>query len=201
MEPSQDLRTIELRPDLLNHQFKVDTKWCVVTGAPSAGKTTVLKHLEAKGFSWMPEIARIYVEDRLAAGQTLDQIRGDEAKFQRGLIDTKLRVEQECYPDSVAFFDRAMPDSITYYRAAGLDPNDVLADCFNFRYGSVLLFDRLPLEADHVRTEDEATSNFIDHWLELDYQALGYDVIRVPVMSVENRVEFVLDRLKTLDLV
>ena len=155
----------------------------------------MLEQLESQGFSLIPEVARAHIERELASGQTMDEIREDEAKFQRALIETKLGLEAAVPPTEVVFFDRAMPDSITYYRVAGLDPNDVLSDCFNFRYGHVFLFDRLPLEQDGVRTEDAGTAAFLDRWLERDYSALGYDVIRVPVMSVSDRVEFLLERI------
>ena len=84
-----------------------------------------------------------------------------------------------------------MPDSITYYRIAGLDPRTVAEQCFKRRYARVLIFDRLPLVVDHARTEDEATADFLDEWLERDYRALGYEVVRVPVLPLEERVRIV----------
>ena len=89
-----------------------------------------------------------------------------------------------------------MPDSISFYRAAGLDPNQVLEHCFNYKYCKVLLFDRLPMQRDHARTEDDRTADFLDYWLEKDYQAIGHDVIRVPLIGVQERVEFVLNSLR-----
>jgi predicted ATPase len=40
---------------------------------------------------------------------------------------------------------------------------------------------------------------FLDEWIARDYQALGYRVIRVPVLTPEERVKFVLDNLSGLD--
>ena len=201
MIPSTDMRTIALRPELLNAKFEVSTPWVVITGAPSSGKTSVLEQLAKQGYAWNPEIARVYIEQELARGRTIHEIRADEGQFQLGLINAKISVEANIPHDRVAFFDRAMPDSITYFRVGGLNPNDVLPNCFHFRYGSVFVFDRLPLQGDHARTEDEKTANFLDVWLERDYRALGYDVVRVPVMPIENRVQFVLKRLQSQGVV
>lgn len=43
-------------------QNVIQTAWCVLTGAPSCGKTTVLKALESLGYTSVPEAARAYIE-------------------------------------------------------------------------------------------------------------------------------------------
>ncbi len=196
MQPTSDLRTTALRTDLLEQQYVCNTKWCVVTGAPSSGKTSVLETLERKNFRRHPEVARTYIEKQQSQGRGLADIRSDEALFQRTLIDTKLQMEADTPSSELVFFDRGMPDSITYYRIAGLDPNEALANCFRFRYSAVFIFDCLPLVCDHTRTEGDQKIKFLDLWLEQDYKALGYTVTRVPVMSIANRVEFILDKLQ-----
>jgi len=42
--------------------------------------------------------------------------------------------------DEIVFFDRAMPDSITYYRVGGLDPKNVLPHCFKYKYNAIGYF-------------------------------------------------------------
>ena len=195
MNVVQDTKTQPLRSDLLTQSYKVQSHWNVFTGAPCAGKTTILSALQELGYTWHPEIARTYIEDQLARGHTLQEIRKDEGRFQRGLIDAKVALEASCNPRQTIFFDRAMPDSVTYYRVAGLNPNEVLGDCFNFQYGRVFIFDPLPFQGDNARTENSQTIEFLNTWLERDYTALGYNIVRVPVMPVQERLEFVLQRI------
>jgi predicted ATPase len=173
----------------------IATRWCVVTGAPCSGKTTVLMAMEQIGFTWIPEVARVYIDQELAKGLTIDEIRRDEAAFQRGLVATKARIESELIPHDTVFFDRALPDSITYFRAVGLDPQEVVDISNNFRYFRVFIFDRLIFEQDGARIESEETMQFLDKQLELDYRNLGYEVIRVPVMPVEDRVQLILSSI------
>lgn len=96
-------------------------------------------------------------------------------------------------PINVAFLDRALPDFLTFYRANRLNPNEILSECLHYRYASIFVLDRLPLEVDTVRAEDDAASEFIDEWLFRDYTALGYDVERVPVLPIAERFTFVLE--------
>jgi predicted ATPase len=88
-----------------------------------------------------------------------------------------------------------LPGFITFFRANGLNPNDVLLESTLYQYKSVFILDPLPLQQDGVRAEDEATSDFLDEWLEKDYTALGYSVFRVPVMPIEDRLRFILREL------
>lgn len=173
----------------------LSTRWCVVTGAPCSGKTTVLKALARLGFKWIPEVARVYIDNELLQGRTIKEIRMDEAAFQRELVAAKARTESELVPDETVFLDRAMPDSITYYRLAGLDPGEVVEISKRFRYYRVFIFDRLPFEQDGARTETEESVLFLDKQLEIDYRELGYDVERIPVATVEERVQLILDSI------
>ena len=54
----------------------------------------------------------------------------------------------------------------------------------------------LPLQLDHARTEDDKTAEFLDVWLERDYRALGYEVVRVPAMTIEERTHLILQNLQ-----
>lgn len=178
--------------DKVADHFSANTNWVVITGAPSAGKSSVLQFLAELGYTATPEIARVLVEN-----QDKDtNVRGDEAAFQRMVTNKKLELEKSLNVNDQIFIDRGMPDSATYYRVAGLDPNEVTKDCLHFRYRKVFFFERLELHKDGVRNEDDATSEFIQHWLEVDYRAFGYEVIRVPVMSIELRAKLILSNLE-----
>ena len=193
--PEHDYRFTELDPALLSTPFEVQTNWHVITGTLSSGKSTLIGQLANRGFQIVPEAARLYIEGELAKGRTMDEIRRDPAALQRGVNAMTLRVEQGLRADDVLFLDRALPDALAFCRANGLNPNEILADCFHHRYASVFLLDRLPIKQDGVRFHDDLTADLIDEWHARDYSALGYDVVRVPVLAPEERLAFVLERL------
>jgi predicted ATPase len=198
--PEHDPRATELDPDLLSTPFGVQTNWHVITGGPCSGKTTLIDQLADKGFQTVPESARQYFEREMARGRTIDEIKGNEAD-ERAMEDLQLRIEHGLRAIDVLFLDRAFPDCLTFYRLLGLNPNEILAECFHHRYASVFILDRLPVQQDGVRTEDDATAGLLDEWLAHDYSALGYHVVRVPVLSPQERLAFVLERLSEQGLI
>ena len=190
-----DFRTIELDTDLLETPFMVQTNWHVITGAPSCGKTTLINLLADKGFKTAPEGARLYLEREIARGRTIEEIRSNEVTLQCGIKDMQLEIERGLEANDFIFLDRAVPDCLAWYRVFGLNPNEFLPECFHYRYASVFVLDRLPLQLDGLRYKDGALQDFTDEWHTRDYRALGYSIVRVPVLPPEKRLAFVLEAL------
>lgn len=175
--------------------FKYATNWCVITGAPSSGKTSVIKELAHRGYAIQGEVARELIELGLSQGKSLDDVRRNAQDLQREILEVSLAREMALDLRTLIFLDRGLPDSITYFRLAGLDGIEARATARLFRYRAVFLFDRLPVVKDAVRTEDEALARKIDLMLEEDYKSAGYAPVRVPVMSVAARGGFILRHL------
>ncbi len=192
--PQYDFITTELDPDLLATPFAVQTKWHVLTGAACSGKTTLIDQLAEKGYQTVPECARQYIDLELAKGRTFDDMFGNPAD-ELCITNMQQRIEQGIRATDVTFLDRALPDSITFYRFCGLNPNEILVDCLQYRYASVFILERLPFHQNGARIDHDATSCLLDEWLVRDYSALGYDVVRLPVLPPDERLAFVLDNL------
>lgn len=188
-------RNTELDADLLSASFNVQTNWCVVTGSSCSGKTTLINILASNGFKTVPEAGRIYFEQELAKGRTITEIREDPAIFTRQVYDIMLKHENGLRTNDINFLDRALPDGFAFFRIAGLNPNEILPDCYHHRYAAVFLLNRLPYQKDGVRVADDETAEYLESWMLRDYGALGYEVIRVPVISPEERFEFVIEKL------
>ena len=189
--PQYDLLTTELDPDLLAAPFGAETRWHVLTGAACTGKTTIIDQLAAQGYQTVPESARIHIDRELVKGRTFDEMFANPLD-EIAITEMQYRVEQTLHAGDMTFLDRALPDSITFYRFCGIDPNEILVDCFCHRYASVFILDRLPFHQDGARIDHDATSDLLDMWLERDYRALGYDVVRVPVLPPQERLAYVL---------
>jgi predicted ATPase len=181
--------------DILN--FKNKTNWCVITGAPSSGKTSVINELAKRGFETQQEVARELIELGMSQGQSLTDIRRNAAELQKGILEVALAREMGLDLKNTVFLDRGLPDSITYFKLAGLDGIEAAAVSRLFEYRAVFIFDRLPLVKDDVRTEDNELAAKIDAMLESDYRSVGYRPIRVPVLSIEKRADFVLEYMRS----
>lgn len=188
-----DFRTATLNPDLLATPFRIQTNWHVVTGASSSGKTTLINQLGNSGFQIFPEAGRQYMEREIAKGRTIEEIRADRAALTRQVYALWKRLNRSLLAADVIFLDRGIPDALAFYRYAGMDPNRVLPDCFEYRYASVHILDRLPYQQDGIRGGDDTSAEYFDLWMERDYRALGYSPVRVPVLPPEERLAFILD--------
>lgn len=171
------------------------TRWSVITGAPCSGKTSVVNELARRGFRVVPEAARAYIQAETVKGRRLDEIKSDPARFEGHIFRTKLRIEAALPADEPLFLDRALPDSIAYYLLEGLDPSEPRRQSMRIRYQQVFLFERLDFVTDPVRSEDARTAERIEQLIEFAYGSLGYALVRVPVLPIPVRTEFLLARI------
>ena len=135
-----------------------ETNWYVVTGAPSSGKTTLVRELEKLGYRVIHEVARGYIETQMEQGRTLKEIRADKKSFENRILKAKIAIEAELPKDEVIIFDRAIPDSIAYFEVAGLHTKETIEKSPRNRYKKIFLLDRLPYMVDHARIEDTQTA-------------------------------------------
>ncbi len=171
------------------------TKWQVITGAPCSGKTAVIRELERLGFPVVHEIARSYIDKELKKGETLQEIKADISSFERHILYKKIEIERLLPKDKTVFLDRAIPDSIGYYIHEGLDPADPIQKSRFWQYEHIFFFERIPFETDPVRSEDEKIASELERLLKESYWMLGYEIVTVPLMPVNRRVNFILEHV------
>ncbi|MFH1036636.1 MAG: ATP-binding protein [Patescibacteria group bacterium] len=168
--------------------------WYVVTGGPSSGKTTILEALKKIGYITYPEAARILIDKAKKKGKKLKEIRKSEAEFQKKVLKIKIEIEKSAPRNKTVFFDRAIPDSIAYYRICRLDTKAVLKFCQN-KYRKIFFLEQLPIERDYARTENGGTIKKLDKFLEEGYKSLGYNISYIPIEPAEKRVKRILKEI------
>ena len=155
------------------------TNWHVITGAPCSGKTTLIRSLEAAGHLVVHEAARAYIEEQLALGLDLDEMKKDLLHFEREILNRKIAAESTLNRDAEVFLDRAIPDSIAYYRFCNLAADEAVEASGLFRYRTVFFLDYVELETDAIRSEDRADIIGLEQLLWSCYRELGYHPIRM----------------------
>lgn len=172
------------------------TEWYVITGGPSSGKTTTVELLKQRGYKTTIEHARHYIDTQRVTGKTTEEIRANQLAFQRGILDMQIAQERELSRDETVFLDRAIPDALAYYRFLDLPEDRKIQDAIReASYKKVFILDPLPLERDYARTEDEAAQKRIHELLTEVYDSLLFPVVHVPVLSPEERADFILKNL------
>jgi predicted ATPase len=170
--------------------------WYVLTGGPSAGKTTLLNEFARRGYATVPEAARTVIEEEASAGRPYKEIRADEAAFQHKVLARKVETERTLSRDTVTFFDRGIPDSDAYYRRIGIQAEPSLEAALpNVRYRKAFLLELIPFKADEVRKETSEDARRLNVLLRESYEKLGITVVDVPLMSIKQRADFVLANL------
>jgi len=169
------------------------TNWHVITGGPSSGKTTTVNLLSSMGYKTTIEHARHYLDTQRVNGKTVEEVRKNQEEFQLGVLEMQIEQENSLNPDELVFLDRAIPDSLAYYRFLNLQPHVKLLDALEkVVYKKVFILERLPFVKDYARTEDEYGQKKIHELLTEVYESLRFPVVHVPVMPPADRVDFML---------
>ena len=171
-------------------------RFFVVTGGPGSGKTTLIEALARNGIATIPKAGRAVIRDQVT-------IHGDALPWANSLAFAEAMIERDTcsYHEALSFpgpvfFDRGVPDVVGYLRLIGL-PVPPLMDTaarrlrYNYR-----VFVAPPWPAIYARDaerkqsieEAEATCRTM---VEV-YSELGYELITLPLLSVEERMRFVL---------
>ena len=177
----------------------IKTNWIIITGGPSTGKSKTIDHIAFLGYYIRPEVARIIIDNEMSKGKDLTEIRGNQIKFEEEILRIKMGTEKEAPKDQLIFWERGMPDSIVYLKSCGNNYNLALEESKRIRYKGVFILDILPhYEKDYARTENAKKAKEIHEALHNIYIELGYSVFTVPVMSIEDRAKFIIEKSKAL---
>lgn len=177
----------------------INTNWIIITGGPSTGKSKTIDHIAFLGYYIRPEVARIIIDNEMSKGKTLNEIRGNQIKFEEEIVKIKIETEKEAPKNELIFWERGMPDSIVYLKNCCNNWELALEESKKIKYKGIFILDILPhYEKDYARTEDAKKAQEIHEALHNVYLDLGYSIFKVPVMSIEDRAKFIIEKSKTI---
>lgn len=177
-------------------------KRIVISGGPGSGKTTLINHLEDQGHICMPEISRDVIKQAQQEG--IEQLfLTNPILFSKKLLEGRLQQFHKAnkFEENKLFYDRGMPDVTAYMDYINAHyPANFTQTCNRYRYDAVFL---LPPWEDIYVQDDERYESFeqaeiIYEFLLKGYQNYDYDVVEVPVGSITERTDYIIDKLKHL---
>lgn len=173
-------------------------KWFVVTGGPSSGKTSVLAELAKYGYKTIPEAARSVIDEAIANGQSVEELRADEKNFQELVTQRKAEIEAVLDPNETIFFDRGMHDTLAYLEAYDFEIEAWVKELLrSSTYAQVFLLDPLPRYVDdYARTENADFTAKVHSLLLKAYEAYGMKPLSVKVASPSERAQCIIDIVK-----
>jgi len=180
-----------------DREHRRPTNWYVITGGPSSGKTTTVNLLKERGYITTIEHARHFLDMQRLKGRTIEEVRENQHEFQLGVLDMQIKHENEIAPHVQVFLDRAIPDALAYYRFLNLPPDEKLTEALlTVSYKKVFILDCLPLVNDYARNENSEAQKKIHSLITEVYESLPFPIIHVPVLPVEERVDFILKNIE-----
>lgn len=169
----------------------VKTRWVVITGPPSSGKTTLLTLLADKSYTTSADSTRQLIADVVAGGRDAEEFRFAD-DFQPKVLEAMLAAEQRLDPHEVAFLEYGLPCNIAFHRTEALELTPGLAEAAKaHRYSAVFILEPVGWESDAERVEDEDYQSAVHAHMFDVYRELGYEPIAVAALSSEERLAFV----------
>ena len=159
----------------------------VITGAMGSGKSTLIAELRKRGFTVVPEPARIVLAEQRAAGGD-----GVPERSPRRFCELMLeRMKRDYDEHPRAFYDRGIPDLVGYAHLFGLEPPRV----DDHRYDDRVFV--LPAWREIYATDDERSMTFamaeaFGENVQHVYEGLGYEIVEVPKDTPDARARFII---------
>lgn len=180
--------------------LKYSPKRIVITGGPGTGKTTLIKKLEERNFTCIPEISREITLNARANGIEYLFLK-DPLLFSKLLLEGRENQYLESLKSNseIIFFDRGIPDIHAYMNHTRTKfPNIYLQKSEQYKYDSIFL---LPPWKEIYTTDEERYESFdmaieLHHHLKNAYENLNYNVLDVPIGKVDFRVDFILKHIE-----
>jgi predicted ATPase len=169
----------------------------VITGPSCSGKSSLIRELKKRGFYVVNEVAASYILKQKASGAEKPWL---SPSFQPALLRIHLDRERRINPGTgIAFFDRGVPDTLAFFKHRKQEVPEELAKRVAAlkRYDKVFALSQLPFfESENFRIEKDAEeAKNLFEMIRKEYELNGYSLINVPSVSVEERVNFILENL------
>jgi len=171
----------------------------VITGGPGTGKSTVIDKLIGLNYQCMPEISRNITLEAKKNG--IDQLfLKKPLLFSQLLLEgrEKQYVEANSKDAKIIFFDRGIPDVHGYMNYLGVDhPKTYIKKSLEHKYSYIFM---MPPWQEIYTTDNERYESFeqslaIYNHLKKTYIGLNYEIIEVPIGTVDKRTNFILNMI------
>jgi predicted ATPase len=170
----------------------------VITGGPGFGKTTVLDLLAEKGFPVGTEAARDFLDgsfnNNLPTG-----VKKFPVDFETRVANERIHFLHSNDQKNIAFADRGLPDQLAYSWYKKKEPTAFIVEAAGMHHYAPFVFVTPPWQEifiqDEIRKETFAEATEIHGLILKAYSKYDYQLIELPLVNPEARVDFILEFL------
>jgi len=170
----------------------------IITGAPGTGKTAIINALKQKGYSCAEEISREIIAEQIMIGGDVLPWKNQIA-FENHIANLRKEQYLNSTENKNYFFDRTSIDCVAYLMVNSLgttnEITEIIKQCvFNRQVFITPFWEEIYINDDE-RVEDIQEAINIENSLIETYKSLGYTLVKVPKLSVNERVNFILSKI------
>lgn len=174
-------------------------KKIVIAGGTHCGKTTLIGHYQSLGYPIVPESGiQIITEmkDRMGLEEYREWRQANPKPFFELIEERQIDAETKAPTEGdFLFLDRGMQDTIVMEKYTGIAPSErALEYARTIRYDTIFICEVLPNfdnRQNTGRTFTHEDSLKLTELAYLEYKAHGYEPIRVPPISLEERIALI----------
>jgi len=173
----------------------------IITGGPGFGKTALINDLRSRGYLCSDEFARDIIEKQMNTGGDLLPWKNPKL-FQEEILKLRKEFYESVSVNNFAFADRGIPDQLAFARYKGFGTPNILNDnAEKYRYASIVFVTPPWPEIfinDSIRTETFEEAILIHQDIVDTYCVLKYQIIELPLISVTERSDFILQTINKI---
>ena len=170
----------------------------IISGGPGFGKTSIIDELEKRNYNVMHEVSRSIIKEQLDSGGDILPWK-NLTTFSRLLFERRVKQFQEAAENKWVFFDRGIPDIVAYMGKDELEiPSSYMLKLEECNYCPIVFI--VPpwqeiFKNDAERMENYKTACEINEIIIQTYTNLGYEIEILPKVSIQERTEFILNKI------
>jgi predicted ATPase len=195
-----------------------NTKKIIITGAPRSGKTITIQLLHQNGYNTVEEPVANIIRNIMSNEQISPDVKQSFIHFNAQYNEFYQKFLSDCYntflenfnkveEGKITFFDRGIPDLFIIAELLGISvPEELFKSSMSIRYyPTVFFFEMLPIDIVlsnlHERPMfDLSVVQLIEKRIIEIYTKYGYEIIRIPIATPAERVNFLMEQIKLMEL-